>query len=310
MILTITLNPAVDISYRLDSLVNNGVNRCSDVIKTAGGKGLNATRVISLAKEDVCATGLLGGSNGQFIVDRLNKSNIKNDFMKIEGETRNCIAVLHEDNQTEILEPGPSISVDEKNNFIKKYEELVQDSDIVLASGSVPKDLGHDFYKVLIEICNRYNKKFLLDTSGNSLSSALVATPYLIKPNKDEITQLLQREVRSEEDVLNALIELNKYSIPYIIVSLGADGAMALCNKKVYRVTPHKIKAVNPVGSGDSTIAGFAIAIQRKFETQDLLRYGCTLGTLNALEQQTGYVNMDLVDEFMEKTKVEILREI
>lgn len=311
MILTITLNPAIDISYKLERLVIDGTNRCSNVIKTSGGKGLNVTRVISLVKEDVCATGLLGGTNGEFIANKLSEDRIENDFVKIKGDTRNCIAILHEGNQTEILESGPKISESEKEKFISKYKELVKKVDVIVASGSVPKDLGSDFYNVLITIANKENKKFLLDTSGENLRRTLLSKPYLIKPNKEELSQLIGREVKDENTIIEALIDMkNKYDIPYIVVSLGAEGALALHCNKLYKVRPSKIKDVNPVGSGDSTIAGFAVALKNNWKTEEVLKYGCVLGTLNALEKQTGYVNVNLIEKFKTKTKVELIREV
>ncbi|MCC5910232.1 MAG: hexose kinase [Clostridiaceae bacterium] len=310
MILTITLNPAVDISYSLERLAIDDVNRCSNVIKTAGGKGLNVTRVISLVGENVCATGLLGGANGQFIINRLSKDEITNDFVEIKGETRNCIAILHEEKQTEILEVGPTILAEEKESFFKKYEALLEHTKIVVASGSAPKDLGSEFYAKLIDITNQHNKKFLLDTSGEALVKALPAKPYLIKPNKDELSQLLKREIKDENTVIDALEEMVKYDIPYIIVSLGAEGAIALVDGSIYKVSIPKIEAVNPVGSGDATMAGFAIALKNKFETKELLKYGCVLGTLNALEEQTGYVNCKHVEEFMGKTTIELIKNL
>lgn len=116
--MTITLNPSVDISYQLDRLTLDGVNRCARVIKTAGGKGLNVTRVIHCVGEKVCATGFLGGTNGQFIRNQLTEQGISNTFVPIAGDTRNCIAILHEGKQTEILEDGPSLSSKEKEAFL------------------------------------------------------------------------------------------------------------------------------------------------------------------------------------------------
>ena len=305
MILTITLNPAVDMSYEMNTLVVDGVNRCNKVIKTAGGKGLNVSRVISLVNENVSATGFLGGANGKFISDQLAEGKIENQFISIDGETRNCIAILHEGNQTEILESGPSISEAEVARFLERYEALVQDQEIVVASGSAPKELGADFYKRLVEISNKYDKKFLLDTSGEGLKNSLAARPYLIKPNMEELSQLVGKDVVDEATVIEAVQELSGYDIPYIVVSMGAAGAIALVNGRLYKVEPPKINAVNPVGSGDATIAGIAVALKNNQDIVHTLKFGCVLGTLNALEQQTGYVDVTRVDEFMNAMLVE-----
>lgn len=308
MILTITLNPAIDISYKIDKLAINTVNRCDDIIKTSGGKGLNVTRVISLLGERVCATGFLGGPNGQYIGDDLKQNLIPNDFQRISGETRNCIAILHEGNQTEILEDGPIISENEKIQFLRKYQELLKKSDIVVASGSLPKGLGNEFYGQLVYLANKSGSKFLLDCSGEALKKALVYQPYLIKPNKEEISSLLDLEIGTEENLIDALKSMKKYKIPYIVVSLGEDGALALVGEVIYKVTIPKVKAVNPVGSGDSTMAGFSIAVENNFSIEKTLKLGCVLGTLNAMEEKTGYVDKAKIEEFLEMTYVEILK--
>lgn len=308
MILTITLNPAVDISYKLDKLSIDTVNRCDNIIKTCGGKGLNVTRVISLLGKKVCATGLLGGPNGQFIEENLNNKHISNDFQKISGETRHCIAILHGKNQTEILEDGPVISENEKKKFLVKCQELFKNTDIIVASGSLPKGLGNEFYGQLVNLAYKDGKKFLLDSSGEALKKALDYRPYLIKPNKEELSSLLNKEISSEKNLIDALNDIKKYNIPYIVVSLGADGALALVKETIYKVTISKVKAVNPVGSGDAAMAGFSIAIANNFSVTKTLKFGCVLGTLNAMEERTGYVDQSKIEEFMKKTHVEVIK--
>ncbi|WP_027417727.1 1-phosphofructokinase [Aneurinibacillus terranovensis] len=310
MILTITLNPAIDISYRLDTLVTDGTNRCSHVIKTAGGKGLNVTRVLHCIEGNVCATGLLGGANGQFIVNQLNQLGISNDFVSITGETRNCIAILHDGKQTEILEGGPRISEDEKVAFLCKYEELLHEADLIVASGSIPKDLGNGLYCTLIEKAHQAGRRFLLDSSGEALRKAIPAVPYLIKPNREELAQLLGKKIESREDVIAGLEQLKDTGITCIVVSLGAEGALALYDRKIYHVEPAKIEAVNATGSGDSTMAGFAYALENGFPVEKMLTFGCVLGTLNAMEEQTGFLNKELIEDFLARTTVQILKEL
>ena len=130
MILTVTMNPSIDISYPLDVLQLDTVNRVTEVSKTAGGKGLNVTRVLSEIQDPVAATGLLGGRTGQFILDHLGKG-IEERFFEIAGDTRNCIAILHEGKQTEILEKGPTISEKEGQDFLDHYRHLVEQVEVV-----------------------------------------------------------------------------------------------------------------------------------------------------------------------------------
>ena len=310
MILTLTLNPAVDINYKLDNLKLDGVTRCSDVTKTAGGKGLNVSRVISLAGEDVCATGFLGGSNGELITKQLKEQGLTNQFVEISGATRNCIALLHNNQQTEVLETGPTITNPEQNKFIDQFQELVTNCEIIAASGSLPAGVPADFYAQLIEIANQNNKKFILDTSGQALEEALAAKPYLIKPNQEELENLFNQQLTKQSELITALEELQKYKIPVIAVSLGAEGLLAIAKDKIYKIMPPQIKLSNPVGSGDATIAGFAVALKRGWKIKKALKYGCTLGTLNAREEKTGYIDSAKIEEYLAQVKLEVIKEV
>ena len=142
MILTVTLNPSIDISYTLPYLKLDTTNRTAEVNKTAGGKGINVTRVIHDLKKNVLASGLIGGNLGKAIIENLNEVGIKSDFYPISGETRNCIAILHEGQQTEILESGPTITAGESMNFLTHFKDIATQADVITISGSLPKGLS------------------------------------------------------------------------------------------------------------------------------------------------------------------------
>ncbi len=158
MILTVTMNPSVDISYALENLKINTVNRVSDVRKEAGGKGLNVSRVLKQADEDVLATGLVGGVLGTYIREHLDTLNIRHHFQPISMESRNCIAILHEGFQTEILESGPVVSASEQDNFLNLYSRLLDKADIVIISGSLPVGIPKYFYHELVTLSQRKTK--------------------------------------------------------------------------------------------------------------------------------------------------------
>lgn len=263
MILTVTMNPSVDISYPLEKFNLDTVNRISKVSKTPGGKGLNVTRVLKQLDDKVIATGLIGGGLGIDIQKKLTEKEIENKFFEISGETRNCIAILHEVNQTEILENGPTISQSESEKFLEYFEKLVQEVEIISISGSLPNGLEDDYYSKMIEICNKYEKSVVLDCSGRALVEVLKQEykPKVIKPNTEELSQLIGKEVSKDVGELKETLKNELFDgIEWIIVSLGADGAFAKHNDKFYKVNIPKIEVVNPVGSGDSTVAGITSA--------------------------------------------------
>lgn len=308
MILTVTMNPTVDIAYQLDVFNLDTVNRVAETHKTPGGKGLNVTRVLSQVGNDVLATGILGGKIGEFIQKELDQVGIEHDFSPISGETRNCIAVLHEGQQTEILEAGPTISDEEGKAFLEHFESLVKQVSIISISGSLPKGLPVDFYSKMIEICERYQKSVVLDCSGQALLEVLKghAKPTVIKPNTEELSQLLNMEVTGDTNVLKAALDQDLFDgVEWVIVSLGSKGAFAKHIDSYYQVTIPKIEVVNPVGSGDSTVAGITSALYHAESDEELLKKANCLGMLNAQEKQTGHVNMANYSALFERIKVE-----
>lgn len=295
MILTVTLNPSIDISYPLDHLQVDDVNRIKNVGRTAGGKGLNVSRVVNELGEDVLATGFVGGHYGEELKHLLDGNGINHDFTPIAGDTRECIAILHDGgNQTEILEAGPAISETEQEAFLTNFTRLVQKADVVAMSGSLPQGLKPSFYAELIAICQEHGVKTLLDTSNASLEASIHAVhkPYLIKPNESELESLLGRSIASGEELKQCLEDELLHAIEYVVVSLGKGGALGKFKDRYFKANiPTLDHVVNPVGSGDSTIAGFAVAIEKGLAPEEILKYGMTCGMLNALEEKTGHIN-------------------
>ncbi|HFR3691453.1 TPA: tagatose-6-phosphate kinase [Streptococcus suis] len=308
MILTITLNPSVDIAYQLDTFHLDTVNRVEKVQKTAGGKGLNVTRVLKQIGEDVVATGFIGGEIGSYVKKQLTRKDIKNSFVEIGSETRNCIAVLHDGKQTEILEQGPTIQEHEALNFIEHLEIILNNVDVVVISGSLPKGLASNYYVKIIELCKKRGVAVVLDCSGEALKNVLESQqkPTVIKPNTEELSQLIGKEVTDDIQELKSVLSGQLFQgIEWIVVSLGAQGAFAKYNDKFYRVRIPKIKVVNPVGSGDSTVAGIAAGLVHALPEAELLKNANVLGMLNAQEEQTGFVNLENAESLYSQIEVE-----
>ncbi len=307
-ILTVTMNPSVDIGYLLDGFKTDHVNRVQQVTKTAGGKGLNVTRVLKQLNDQPLATGLIGGELGNYIERQLTISGIEHNFYSISGDTRNCIAILHDGKQTEILETGPIVKENESANFYSHFESLAKDNiDVITISGSLPQGLSEDYYIKLIEIAQRFHIPVVLDTSGNSLKAVLDSDykPSVIKPNLEELSALIGVEkISSVEQLKKELSNSIFNGIDWVVVSLGGDGAFAKHKNNFYKVEIPTIQVVNPVGSGDSTVAGIASALAKQMNPQDLLKQANVLGMLNAMDSKTGNVNLEHYDKLFEQIKV------
>ena len=301
MILTVTMNPSVDTRYQLDTLVIDEVNRVSPE-KTAGGKGLNVVRVLGQLGDDAVATGLLGGHMGAYMAELMDADGIKHDFVPIAGETRICLNILHEGNQTELLESGPAIAPAELNAFTTKFAELSAKADVVTISGSLPRGIDAGYYAQLVKIAHEAGAKVLLDTSGASLDAALASDtkPELVKPNLTEINGLLGTSFTPDDApaLRDALAADERFAgIPWVVVSMGSAGSVGFHDGKAFRAITPSIAAVNATGSGDSTIAGFAHAIAAGADDITVLKTANTCGKLNAMDPKTGHLVMDKWDE-------------
>lgn len=309
MILVINMNSSVDKRYEITDIKKGQVIRARSVENTPGGKGIHVANIATILNEDCIVTGLLGGKTGEFIQERLNDYGIKQDFVKINGETRECIAFITDDLlQTEILEPGPIVSQDEQYKFLDKYIDLLQESTVVVASGSVPRNFPSNIYRKLIEMANSQGKKFLLDTSGELLREGIKGKPYFIKPNKDEIESLTGRKLNNIEDVIREIRLFHDKGIRFVVISLGEKGSVAGYDGRIYKVTIPKVNAVNPVGSGDSYVGGIAVGIKRGYEIEELLKFASACGTANAIEKETGFVKESVVSELVNKIIVEEIK--
>lgn len=307
MILTVTLNVAVDKSYVLETPLHVGeVMRVKACRNTAGGKGLNVSKVIRLCGEECLATGFTGGFNGAYVEEMLEEKGVKSRFVHVEGETRSCINILASDKtSTEFLEPGFFVDEKKVKEFLLQFRQLLNQCDVVTMSGSAPSGVCFDIYAKMIRMGREKGVKMLLDTSGGYLTEGCKALPYLIKPNEEEMGQLLGYRVKGEEEMVEGARKLCRQGISHVILSLGEKGALAVCEQGIFRAVPPKIDAVNTVGCGDSMVGAMAVAIQRGMDVEEMLRYACAVSAANALNLETGYFKKEDMEKIYPKVLVE-----
>jgi tagatose 6-phosphate kinase len=296
MILTVTLNASVDKLYFVDGIQTGTVMRVREVHNSAGGKGNNVARVAALLGETVTATGFLGGFNGEYVKKMLSDDHIGQDFVPMKAETRSCINIrdLQTGHHTEFLEPGAVVGKEEEEAFTSEFGKLLNGCEVVAISGSVPEGIPEDYYCRLVQAAKEAGKKVILDTSGSLLKEGMKAVPDMIKPNQDEIGQILGYKPDSFEAQKNAVKKLHEdYGIPYAVLSLGKDGVMAACDEGLFCGRLPEIKTVNTVGCGDSMIAGFAVAMKRNLNIRDAIRTAVAVSAANAMTAQTGYFEQE-----------------
>ena len=308
MISTVTLNTSIDKAYQLGCpLVDGTVMRVETCIDNAGGKGLNAARAVATCGEQVLATGFVGGNNGRLLCELLDADGIEHDFVHIESETRCCVNVLEPDGRsTEFLEPGRPVGGEEVARMREKVTEIAARADVVTFNGSVPAGAGMDIYRELVSVVRAAGKPAILDTSGTLLVNSLEARPTMIKPNTDEIQAILGRKPESIDEIIAAAREVHeKCGIEKVVVSLGGEGSVMACEEGVFRGRAPKIDVVNPVGSGDTMVGAFAVAIARGMSVEEQLAYAMSCASANCLSASTGHFDMAVADELRASTSVE-----
>lgn len=310
MILTVTLNPAVDKTYTAGELITGNVNRMRTAMSFAGGKGVNVARVLRQYGQRVCATGFLGGYAGDFIEDSLLDKQVECQFIRVEGETRSSINILADNGYvTEILEPGPLIEEEALNQFMEVYEELIAECEIVVLSGSVGRDVPEDIYKKLIEKARLRGLRTMLDASGESLRAGLEAKPYFIKPNQKELEYIVGHKLVNREDVIEAALKVHADGIAHVVVSMGKNGLLYVCSGGVtLYAKAENIKALNTVGCGDCVVASYAMSFLKKEKREEALRRATAISAANATSLKSADVPFGTAEELYESITVEKLR--
>ena len=290
MILTVTLNTSVDKLYTLDALHPYTVMRVQDVSNSAGGKGMNVSRVAAQLGEAVTAMGFVGGYNGAYFTSLITETRIRKAFTQIAAETRSCINAwdLAQHRSTEYLEPGAAVTPAEIDRFYMDFQRELTTADAVTISGSMPKGVPMNCYATLIRWCREAGKPVLVDTAGETLRHTVAACPTFIKPNAEELGQLLGHTPQGMDEITRSAMQLQQGGIDTVVISLGAQGALMACRDGVYIGKPTQITPRNTVGCGDSMVAGFAVGAVRGLPAPEQLRLAVAVSAANALYPGTG----------------------
>ncbi len=293
MILTVSLNPAVDKICEAESVQAGAVNRLRSVVSVAGGKGINVTKILRQFHMPVMALGFLGGSGGRLIAEAMEKLGAECHFTKIKGETRTNVNILAADGSvTELLEPGPVIDAKELEEFEKQFRGALELCELVVLSGSVPEGVPTDIYRRLTEEAHSYGRRVLLDGSGQALREGIRALPDLIKPNLRELEELLGEEIRSREELADAAGRLCGQGIGKLVISMGADGLYYADGVSSFHQPARRVEVVNTVGCGDTVVASLCMSELGGDDADTALRKAAAMAAANASTGVSGQIPM------------------
>ena len=304
MIYTVTLNPALDKTVEIPSLTVDAVNRITSMRTDPGGKGINVSKVIQKLGGASVAAGILGGDTGRAILSALTEMGLTTLFHFVEGETRTNMKIIDPDNHTntDINEPGVTVSEEILEKLLEELLAKVTKEDIVVISGSMPKGSPKDTYYTWTKAFREKGAKVILDADGDLLKAGLKASPYLIKPNNHELGALTGRALETPEEIAETAAELMKeYWIGKVVVSMGGDGAVYVTKDKTIYAEGLKVPVGSTVGAGDSVVAALAVSEEEGKTLEETVRLSTAVGAANVMCSGTQAAEYEVVETLLPK---------
>ncbi|MFG2473995.1 1-phosphofructokinase family hexose kinase [Streptomyces fagopyri] len=302
MILTVTLNTAVDITYRVRSLRPHTSHRVTEVTERPGGKGLNVARVLAALGHRVTVTGFAGGATGRSLREQLTGLPALVDaLVPVSGPTRRTIAVVDTatGDTTQLNEPGPQITPAEWAAFQETYEHLLRSASAVALCGSLPPGVPVGAYAGLIRAARATAVPVLLDTSGEPLRRGVAARPDIVKPNADELAELT-----GSHEPLQATRDARRRGAHAVVASLGDQGLLAHTPEGLWRATPPRRVHGNPTGAGDSAVAGLLSGLVEHLPWPERLARASALATATVLAPVAGEFDRGAYEELLGRVPV------
>lgn len=306
MIVTVTLNPAIDRTLFVRRLTVGTLNRAEEVRKAPGGKGNNAALVVARMGRKCLATGFLSGHSGRYIENALTAENVPCDFVYTAGETRTNVKIVDRDTCvcTEMNEPGPAATQADYLLLEQKLLSVVRKEDVVVFSGSVPHGLPDDIYRQMICTVKAIGAGTLLDTAGPFLQNGLEALPTGIKPNIDELSRLMGREIRSVEDAADSAGELLKRGIEYVLISLGSGGAVLRTKRGAFYSPAADVSVVCTVGAGDVMTASMAFGLMENMTDEEMLKMASACAGAAVASKHFECISKNSIQTYMADTVI------
>jgi len=316
MIITVTLNAAIDKTLAVPNFRLGRRHRAVEQASMAGGKGVNVARALKALGQPVIATGLAGGPTGTRIIEQLTDEAILNDFVRIREESRMSTAVVDPTSgeQTEINERGPSVSEGELELFVDKLLYLAKGAAVCVFSGSLPRGVDGGLYARLVGELHRLGVTTVIDSEGEPMRQATRAAPSVVSPNELEAEELVGHEFADEDDrrtAVREMVEMGARSAimtrPDGCLALVGDDADATRPRRLCRATLEPLEPVSSVGSGDAFLAGYVAARYGGRDEEDCLRFGVASGAESTQHFGAGVVDPNEVDRLLGEVQLDVL---
>lgn len=305
MITVLGINTAIDHLMQVGELHLGEVNRTVHEQVLPGGKGLHVAQTIAALREPVQLIGLIDAAHRNLTACRMSERGVLFHGVEIDAPLRHCIALQDASGQiTEVLGQGPELGERDRATLQRAFRRALEESDLVVISGSLPRGLAADTYAELAQQVRAAGKRCLIDASGEVLKQAVTAQPFLLKPNRDEAEALFGRSIEGIDAAVEALRELHARDVAMPVLSLGALGAVGMDDSGAWHAAVELEQVRNTVGSGDCFLAGMAVAIARGEPLREALRLAVACGAANAMDVETGYVRPELVEALLDRVRL------
>lgn len=289
-IVTLTMNPALDISTTTDRVHHTSKVRCHGVRHDPGGGGINVARIAHVLGAPVTAVFPIGGHTGELLTDMLEHSGVSYHSVPIADLTRESLTVNEEStgHQYRFVLPGPFVTHEEQDAVLQRLREVAASAQFLVASGSLPPGVPADFYQRVADLCRELGVLLILDSSGGGLTQVRYGA-FLVKPSKRELREYVGRDVPTTADQIAAAHELIDRGVTQaVVVSLGADGALLATADVDQKFEAIDVPVVlSGVGAGDAMVAGITVALSRRWSLSDAVRYGVATGSAMLLTPGT-----------------------
>ncbi len=307
MIVTLTLNPAIDQTLVLPRFVAGDTLRVKSSRFDPGGKGINVSRVIQELGGHSVAMGFAPGGLGRYIEHTLEAQGIECDFVHTKGETRTNITILDESRHvhTILSDPGPPTDGKYVEELRAHLRDRLERGDWLVLAGSIPPPLDARVYTDIIREASEAGIHTVLDADGEALVAGASARPEIVKGNRRELERLLGRHLDDESSTLKAAREVHDTGVECVVVTRGREGAVATTDQEFLRGVAPRVRAVSAVGSGDAFLAGVVLTLSNGGAMKDALRLGIAAGTASVLNPGTELCHRREVDILIPRVRVQ-----
>jgi 6-phosphofructokinase 2 len=307
MIITVTLNPAIDQTLVLPRFVAGDTLRVRYSRFDPGGKGINVSRVIRELGGESIAMGFAPGGLGRYIEQTLEAQGVATDFVHTRGETRTNITIVDESRhvQTILSDPGPETDPHYLHELRSRLRKRLRPGDWLVLAGSIPPPLTAEVYTEMIHEASKVGVHTVLDADGAALAGGAAAHPDMVKGNRRELERLLGRHLDDEESTIEAAREVQDTGVQMVVVTRGREGAVAALEHSYLRGVAPRVRAVSAVGSGDALLAGVILTLSRGGAMEEALRLGIAAGTAAVLTPGTELCHRREVDILLPRVKVQ-----